>query len=142
MGVTDSADTGPGQGQGTISAAIISSVNLDSGVKETFHEREDETEDEKEMREKHEVKYDDIFIAPLLYQDDLNVVSDSREGAQYVNDKMEHLMESKLLDLHPTKSVFIVTGRKKERKKMQKKLEKKPLLLYGKPIKQVSMEKY
>ena len=46
VGVTDSADTGPGQGQGTISAAIISSVNLDSGVKETFHEREDETEDE------------------------------------------------------------------------------------------------
>ena len=94
VGLTEAADTGPGIGQGTVPGAIVSAAGLDNGVKEVFHE--DEEDDSVKMDDdiSHQtVKYDDIPIHPLLFQDDLFSASNSVEGAQQVNLKMEHLME-------------------------------------------------
>ena len=41
VGLTEAQDTGPNVGQGTISGAVVSSVNLDQGMKEYFHDEED-----------------------------------------------------------------------------------------------------
>ena len=142
VGVTEAANTGPGIGQGTIPGAIESAVGLDAGVKEFFHGEDDEDEREEEEDDNYVVKYDDIKIHPLIFQDDLMSPSNSVKAAQRVNDKMEQLMESKLLDLNKLKSVFIVVGEKKARKKMQREVDRNPLLLYNEPMKQVSVEKY
>ena len=55
---------------------------------------------------------------------------------------MVHLMESKLLDLHPDKSCYIVMGEKKARKKLYKELSRKPILLYKNQMKNVKNNKY
>ena len=150
LGLTDSRDTFAGIGQGTVSGAIVSASGLDSGVEEYFHKKEekkerndDEKEDEKEDdKDEDVVRYDDIEIFPLLFQDDLNSVNKSVKSAQETNVKMEELMESKLLDLNLQKSCFLIVGNGKERKKLQKEVDKYPLLLYGQRMKQATVEKY
>ena len=78
----------------------------------------------------------------MLFQDDLNSVNKSVKSAQETNDKMEELMESKLLDLNLQKSCFLIVGNGKGRKKLQNEVEKNPLLLYGQRMKQATVEKY
>ena len=51
-------------------------------------------------------------------------------------------MESKLLDLHQTKSKFIILGKKQQLKKMRQKLTINPIKLYGKTISEGNVEKY
>ena len=59
VGLTEESDTGEGVGQGTLEGAIVSAVNLDSGVNDFFHDSE------------HEVNYGGVEIKPLLFQDDV-----------------------------------------------------------------------
>ena len=144
VGLTDVRDTGSGIGQGTVPGAIISAVNLDNGVKEQFHGNEDEDNDEDKMKidDIKPVKYDNINVHPLLWQDDVFSLSRTVKSAQVTNDKMEKIMESKCLDLHPLKSCFLISGSKKARIKLQQKAEQNPIFLYGKKMKQVTVEKY
>ena len=53
---------------------------------------------------------------------------------------MEALLETKLLDLNETKTVFMILGSKKYKEETRKKLEETPLVLNNKPMKEV--EKY
>ena len=144
VGLTESRETGPKIGQGTVSGSIISSVGLDRGVAEVFHEDEieDESSPEKEEEDEDKVKYDNITVHPLLFQDDIHAASKSIKAAQITNDKMEKLMEEKQLDFNRDKSCFIISGSQKGRKKLQMEVERTPLLLYGEKMKQVSVEKY
>ena len=146
VGLTDAEDTGAGVGQGTVSGAITSSVNLDNGVKEYFHDEGDNPDAApvatRKKAKMEVVKYDDIALAPLLYQDDLFNMSNSREAAQEANDRMESLLESKLLDLNTQKTCFIITGGKKGRKRLEKDVENSPLMIYNSRMKQVTVEKY
>ena len=72
------------------------------------------------------VKYEDIPLFPMLFQDDIANPADSVEDAQSANDKIEEMIETKLLNLNYEKSKFIVIGQKKARNEMKKKLENNP----------------
>ena len=72
--------------------------------------------------------YNDIAIHPLLFQDDVLNPADNLESAQSGNDKMEDLIEDKLLYLNLNKCFFLLAGNKRARTRVQKKVEKKPVL--------------
>ena len=160
VGVSQSAVTGPLVTQGSVEGAVLSAVNLDNGIREFFHneEEKDDNNDKKKDKEAEkddkvipntddkkddeDVKYGNIKLQPLLFQDDIWNASKSRDAAQRTNEKMEMLMESKLLDLHLDKSCYIVAGEKKAREKIKKQLNSKPLLLYRKNMKEAVNNKY
>ena len=158
VGVSQAAETGPLVSQGSVEGAVISAVNLDRGIREYFHEEQDE--DDKDVTEvgiekenvveeankdgevMEDVMYSSIQLKPLLFQDDVFNASKSPEAAQIANEKMVKLMESKLLDLHQDKSCYIIAGEKKARLKLKKNLISKPLLLYNNKMREVGNNKY
>ena len=86
----------------------MSAVNLDNGMAEYFHSKS-KTEDEEEDNETSvdvknkrikKIKYDDVEIESLLFQDDIAHCSDTISDAQLANNKIEDLLESKLLSLN------------------------------------------
>ena len=129
VGVSQAAETGPLVSQGSVEGAVISAVNLDRGIREYFHEEQDEdhkdvtkvgiekenvvVEANKDGEVMEDVMYSSIHLKPLLFQDDGFNASKSPEAAQITNEKMVKLMESKLLDLHQDKSCYIIAGEKK-----------------------------
>ena len=127
LGETEEYNTGSGLGQGTVEGAILSSNNLDKGVEENFSDKVD-------------IFYENVKIDPLLFQDDVASPASDLENAQENNDRMERVIESKLLDFNLEKSVFLVIGSHKFKKDIKNKLSNKPLLLCGKEMKQ--SEKY
>ena len=74
--------------------------------------------------------------------EDLNRLAESREAAQYGNDLIEKVMESKLLDLHCDKSSYLLFGSKSARNKLQTELKDNPLNLCGIPMKEVKAIKF
>ena len=143
VGVTASADTGPTVSQGSSEGAIVSSVNLDNGIKEYYHDNEDETRDNEEgnrtKRKIGKIHYEDIVMNPMLYQDDCTNLADNIDDAQKSNDLMVELLETKPLTLNQDKSKFLLAGDKKKRQKLKEEIEKKPLTL-GKTIMKGTLE--
>ena len=116
---------------------MCSAVNLDCGFSDVFDKEKDGSEDEDdieykdnndahEAQETEDVKYGEIKLKSLLFQDDIMTPSKSPESAQITNNKIEKIMESKLLELHRDKTCYIVVGALKARKKLEKELEKSP----------------
>jgi hypothetical protein len=95
VGLTDECDTGEGVGQGTLEGAIVSAVNLDSGVNDFFHDSE------------YEVNYGGVDLQPLLFQDDVARLSADLAAVQMGNNKMETLAETKLLNYNLEKSCLL-----------------------------------
>ena len=62
--------------------------------------------------------------------------------AQAGNEKIEACKETKVLDLHPDMSCYIVIGNKKHTSELQKELSLFPLTLYGKVMKEKLFERY
>ena len=108
-----------GVGQGTMEGALISSVNLDNGVREFFAKSE------------YEVSYGNVPLRPIIYQDDIARLSGDINKAQKGNDKLEALAETKLLDFNKDKSCFIVIGKGKNKNQLDKQLKETPLLFCG-----------
>ena len=100
VGMSDSFLTGPTVSQGSIGGGLISTINLDFSVNTFFY------------KSTNEIFFHDVRMQPLIYQDDLGRFASSRMDAQAGNTKMETCMETKLLDLHPDKSCFIIVGSK------------------------------
>ena len=143
VGETKPALTGPLFSQGSIMSAIVSSVNIDSGVRDEFHKNEEEDPNENETKNEDTVMmYDEVKLYPLLFQDDLSNVSESIEAAQTSNDKMEHVINSKQLDFNLNKSSCMIIGHKNARKSLSDKMKDKPLTLCNVPMKCVMEEKY
>ena len=147
VGETQSAETGPIVTQGSVDGAVISAVNLDNGVKEYFHERKDDNDEEDVIDPEKdetvdEVMYGDINLKPLIYQDDLFNASETPAQAQIVNNKMDNLIESKLLDFNHSKCHVLVIGAKKARAELKEMLRINPLTLSGKVLSVVEEEKY
>ena len=75
----------------------------------------------------------------LIYKDDLGRSASSRMDAQAGNTKIETCMETKILDLHPDKSCFIIVGSKEATTELRNDLMLNPLTLYGKNMKEKSL---
>ena len=130
LGLTEEANRGEGLGQGTMEGALVSSVSLDSGVKNQFENSE------------VEASYMTVRLQPLLFQDDVARIATNVTSAQAGNTRMEAVAESKLLDYNVEKSCFVVLGNKKASKKIQTQLMETPLMLCGSKMKQVTKTKY
>ena len=94
--------------QGTGEAGILSSVNLDSGINVTFADSD------------CEVKFFDLKLNPIMYMDDTDRLAEDVKAAQEGNNRMEHLVNSKCLELNLDKCNFILLGNRKSRRKLRK----------------------
>ena len=106
VGKTNSADVGEGLGQGTNEGAIVSSVSLAGGLDEKFKDSNDE------------VKYLDLPMAPIIFQDDIGRLAENLESVQMGYNRIEKMAEEKLLDFNLDKSCFLLIGNKKFRSKI------------------------
>ena len=130
VGDSNEKETGENIGQGTLEGATISAANIDFTVNEFF------------KNSIEEISYGAERLQPLLFQDDISRVSTSLKTAQSGNNKMEAVMETKLLDFNHDKSVVIVMGSKKNKKDIEEEMKKQPLTLCGKIMKNTTTEKY
>ena len=130
VGVSDEAVRGEGLAQGSLEGALVSSVNLDSGVRDYF------------KKSKNEVCYLSLQLGPLLYQDDISRLASSVEDAQSGNNRLEMIAETKLLDYNLSKSGFLVVGKKKAVQNLQIKLKESPLMFCGEEMSQEKSIKY
>ena len=130
VGMTDEAETGENIGQGTGEGAILSAASIADGVEKAFRNSE------------YEISYGEEELKPLLFQDDIGRICDSVEAAQHGNDRVAHVMESKLLDFNIDKSCFLVVGNDKSKENIRNQLEVSPLTLSGFPMKEMTQEKY
>ena len=69
-------------------------------------------------------------------------MSESVETAQLGKDKMEHMLECKLLDFNLEKSAYIIAGHRKARQRLKVKVASQPILLRNQLMKEVTVEKY
>ena len=139
LGKTESKETDSGLGQGTVEGAIVSSVSLDNGVTEEFSE-EEKIEKEKEEHKNIENLPRDFFH-PCIYVVDVAKGSSDIASAQDANNKMENVVESKLLTLNLEKTTFLVVGNEKARRKMLQDLVEEPLTICGEKMKYSESEK-
>ena len=130
VGTTSNFQTGENVTQGSVGGGLISSINLDIPIRTFFKES------------LHEVKYGDIMMGPIIYQDDLARLAGNVVDAQAGIAKVEACMKTKMLDLHDEKSCFLVVGKGKFLNQVKNDLQMSPLTLYGKPMKQKIKEKY
>ena len=145
VGKTDTEDLGQETvGQGTGDGAVISAASIADGVNGEFGE-ECETNEGSEEETTKDSKGNTIYkgsLHPVIFMDDINKLSVDREAAQRANDKMEQMVEKKLLDLNPIKGCYMVVGNESARRKLIKELEGNPITSCGKPMKCVSSEKF
>ena len=127
---TDEKDTGENIGQGTLEGAVISAANIDYTMNRFFSESKDE------------VSYGGINLQPLIFQDDISRMTTSVWAAQSGNNIVEAVMETKLLDFNLDKSCYIVMGSRANKTKIDQELKANPLTLCGKPMENVTKEKY
>ena len=119
VGLTEEVDTGEGVGQGTLEGAIVSAVSLDNGVDDFFADSE------------YEVRYGDVSLQPIVYQDDVARLSTDIESVQMGNMRMEAMAETKLLDFNLDKSCFVVIGKKKKQIEILEEVQNNPIMLCG-----------
>ena len=131
IGETEEKDTGENIGQGTLEGAVISSANIDY----------DCTVDKFFRKSTDELSFGGIKLQPLLFQDDISRQSTSFWAAQSGNNKIEAVMETKLLDFILDKSCYIVMGSKKNKLEIETELKSNPLTLSGKVMNNVQTEK-
>ena len=130
VGETEEKEAGPTLAQGSVDAAILSSNSIANGVEEAFDDSE------------KEMMYKELEIHPLSFMDDVERMADNIESAQEGNQRMEKLVEEKLLSFNMKKSNYILIGSKNARTTIQKELEKNPLILCGKEMKETKALKY
>ena len=130
VGITETEDTGPGASQGSVDAAVISSVSLGNGVSKAF---EDST---------YEIAYGNIEMSAQIFMDDVFRMGENVESAQYANNVMEELVGKKSLKLNFDKSSYVIMGNKKSKRIMSLQLKKTPLMLNNKEMQEEKMIKY
>ena len=130
VGETEEKETGENIGQGTLEGANISAANIDYTVNKFFKTSRDE------------LSYGSEKLQPMLFQDDISRLSTSVWGAQSGNNKMESVMETKLLDFNLDKSCLIIMGSKKRKAEIESQLKDNPLKLCGQDMTILQNEKY
>ena len=130
VGLTTSEETGPVVAQGKPESGILSSVNLDKDVDVTFKGSD------------CEIRYYDTPLAPILYMDDIFRMAVSVKSAQDGNNLIEHIVNSKGLELNLGKSNFILIGSKKARRKLKLEVDQEPLSLCNQPMEEVKITKF
>merc|ERR1711954_52682 len=88
LGITDSKQIGPTVTQGRVESGVISSNNVDVGLKEAF------------VEEDREIKYKELVVNALSYMDDIFRMAENKDNAQFGNDVIFSLLNQKNLELN------------------------------------------
>ena len=128
-GLTDFKEKHELIGQGTLGGAIVSACNLDSDVNDYF-------------RTSDEACYGSVRLQPLLFQDDVIHLTTSRERAQAGVMRMEAVMKSKQLEVHPDKTCHLVLGTSHTRDRTSSEIKLNPLIYDTFEVKEKPEAKY
>ena len=130
-GLTEECDTGETLGQGTVGGALASALNIDEEVNAHFETSQ------------AEICYGSVRFQPVSFQDDILRMSVGRNEAQEGCNRFEAVFKSKLLEIHPTKSCFLVfSPNKKIGESMGQEVMERPLVYDNFEIKRKSEEKW
>jgi hypothetical protein len=116
-GMTDEEEVGDCLGQGTAGAGLISAANLDQGLQKYFNVDEDEEED----ISNDVIKFGQVIIQPIAYQDDVGSLCSSIAMARSQANKLTKMTFEKVLEAHPDKSGLVIIGSETLRKKTEDK---------------------
>ena len=101
VGVTDVLDTGETLGQGTVGGALASALNIDEEINAHFKDSE------------AEISYGSTRLQPVSFQDDVLRMCTGHDDAQEGFNRFEAVFKTKLLQIHPTKSCYLLFGNNK-----------------------------
>ena len=130
-GLSEKALVGAVVGQGTMGGALVSQGVLDDAVMEHF-----------QPGGKDELKYGEVGLAPLMYQDDFIQSALGVEEARRASRKVGVLLKERALSLNGKKSVCLVLGSRKQKKQITEELETNPILCGEVEIKEKNTEKW
>ena len=103
-------------GQGTQGGALISGLNIDRGVNDYFE------------NSNNEVCYGSVRLQPVLFQDDVVHMSTSRMACQAACSRMEAIMKSKQLLVHPSKSCIMISASKNNISRIKSEIKNHPII--------------
>ena len=130
VGLTDGADVGEVVGQGTVGGALVSQVNIDSGIERYFCGSGDE------------ITYGCIRLQPMVFQDDVARMAEDIKAAQAGNHKLSYVMKEKQLKVHPDKTGFIAVGPREYQDKIAKETSDSPIMFGEIETKSKVFDKY
>ena len=109
---------------------MICSLSLDSGVSTYYRDSQ------------YEISYGRVGLSSLLYQDASMRMTTSVEGAIDGAKRFQKLMESRLLEVNTSKSVYLISGRKKTVSRIREEIRCNPICYNGNPLKEKTSEKW
>ena len=115
-------------GQGSMGAALVSSLNIGCSIKDTF--KEDST------------KIGDKGLNAVIFQDDIGKLNDNLEQSRESCAKIDDTLKRKLLSVNYDKSKVLIVGSTQFRNKTLKELERNPMRMGNSTIEHSEKEKY
>ena len=129
VGESESKSISDSIGQGSMGAALVSSLNIGCSMKNTF-------------KEEHSTKIGDKGLNNVIYQDDVGKLNDKVEQSRVGCAKIDDTLKRKKLSINYGKSKFLVMGNTYFRNKTLKEFKKNPLKMGDAIIEHSEMEKY
>ena len=130
MGLTESKQTDGNIAQGMLGSALLSTLNLSTGIQNFF------------SSSTHKISYGDTRLEPLMFQDDLGRLCRTANEAQAANDKIEQVMNLKQLQVNIDKSSYLLIGPRKRVHEIRELIKENPLTINGKETKESKEIKY
>ena len=115
-GPTERGEAGPTLGQGGIGGSLVSQRYLDNIVNSFF---------ETSMVED---SYGEVRLQPCLYQDDLVRSSENIEDLRHGNMRLDAAMKEMSLEIHPSKSCYLIYGSSKFKQQIEQKMRDDPIM--------------
>ena len=116
-------------GQGSFSAALVSTLNIGHAVVDTF-------------KNVPSTRLGTLGLNSLILQDDISKVNDTLEQARDGCEKIDETLKRKQLSVNYSKSKFLVMGSRKFRKETLEQTKVNPMKMGGVVIEHSEKEKY
>ena len=129
VGETKTAPVKDSVGQGSFSAAIISSLNIGSAIADKF-------------KGQSTANIGLLELLCLILQDDIMKMCDTVDQARIGAQKIDELLKQKLLSVNYDKSKYLLIGNKKAKDRMKKELKKWPMKMGEEILANSILEKY
>ena len=116
IGMTESAETGTVLAQGSSGGALASARTIDNACHEYFEEKD---------------VYGNIRLQPSIFMDDVIRSSNNVINTNAGNMRLNRMVQELCLDIHPTKSCYLVIGSPNFKRRIQNEVEENPVM-FGK----------
>ena len=116
-------------GQGSVGAALVSSLNIGDAMAEVF-------------KNIATTSIGTLGLNTLVFQDDISKMNDHLGQAREACTKIDNMLKRKQLSVNYDKSKFLIIGNSKYKKKVLKNIKKDPMIMGGQEIHHSSVEKY